>query len=92
MEQHKNKSILFWIAAGVILTIVVIFSVLNWQLVDINFLFIKIEGRLFLILLIFFLLGFFLGKISHLLRKHKENKEQRRRGRDEYVAYIEEDN
>jgi uncharacterized integral membrane protein len=86
--ETKKKPVIFWITAVLILTIVIVFSALNWQLVDINFLFIKIEGRLFLILIVFFLLGFFLGKISHLLNNRKERQEKKRR--DEYVTYIEE--
>jgi uncharacterized integral membrane protein len=86
--ETKKKPVIFWITAGFILTIVIVFSALNWQKVDINFLFIKIEGRLFLLLIAFFLLGFFLGKISHMLNKRKEKKERKRR--DEYVAYLEE--
>ncbi len=82
----KKNPLLFWIPAGIILTIVIVFSILNRQTVDINFLFMKVSGRLFFVLIFFFLLGFFLGKISHLIKKNnqKENRQQ------EYSRYIEE--
>lgn len=86
MEQ-KKKPILFWITALLIVAIVITFSILNRQSVDINFLFIKLSGRLFFVLIIFFFLGFFLGKISHLLRKQNKKKQKQK---DEYVTYIEE--
>jgi uncharacterized integral membrane protein len=83
MEVVK-KPILFWIVTGLIIAFVITFSILNRQSVDINFLFIRLSGRLFFVLIIFFLLGFFLGKISHLRKKHKNKKKN-----DEYVSYIE---
>jgi uncharacterized integral membrane protein len=83
MEVVK-KPILFWIVTGLIIAFVITFSILNRQSVDINFLFIRLSGRLFFVLIIFFLLGFFLGKISHLRKKHRSKKKK-----DEYVTYIE---
>lgn len=87
--EEKKKPILFWITAGLILAIVITFSILNRQTVDINFLFMKVTGRLFFVLIIFFFLGFFLGKISYLLQKRKKNQKKPQQ-KDEFVQYIEE--
>lgn len=82
--EEKRKPILFWIITGLILAVTITLAVLNWKITSIHLIFFEVQGRLIFILAIFFVLGFLLGKLSHLLRSNKKKKSQ-----DEYVAYNE---
>ncbi len=85
--DEKKKPLLFWITAGLILAITITLAVLNWKVTTIHLIFFEVQGRLIFILVIFFFLGFFLGKLSHLLSSRKKKKKE-----DGYVSYIEEGN
>ncbi len=71
MEQKKNKTF-FWVIATLIIVFAAIFAIQNYADTEINFLFFEVKGPLFWVILIIFFLGFFLGRIFHLLRKKKK--------------------
>ncbi len=81
--EEKKKPILFWIIAGIILTITITLAVLNWKVTSLHLIFLEVQGRLIFILLIFFFLGFLLGKLSHLLGSRKKEK-------DDHVHFVNE--
>ncbi len=83
--DEKKKPLLFWITAGLILAITIALAVLNWKITTIHLIFFEVQGRLIFILMIFFFLGFLLGKLSHFLSSGKKRAKE-----DEYVRNIEE--
>lgn len=70
--HNKKKSTFFWIMAGLILTIALVFSIQNFQTTEIRLLVINIRGPLFLVTAVIFLLGFVLGRISLLLKQKNQ--------------------
>ncbi len=74
-KQKKNKTFA-WVLAILIVVLAAIFAIQNNVVTEINFLFLKVEGPLFLVIVIVFLLGFFLGRIMHLLHKKKKLKKE----------------
>ncbi|TVQ10479.1 MAG: DUF1049 domain-containing protein [Bacteroidetes bacterium] len=82
--NEKKKPILFWITAGLILALSITLAVLNWKVTSLHLIFVEVQGRLIFILIIFFLLGFILGKLSHLISSRKKDKKV-----DEYVTFVE---
>ncbi len=83
---EKKKPILFWMIAGIILTITITLAVLNWKVTSLHLIFVEVQGRLIFILIIFFFLGFLLGKLSHLFGSRQKKKES-----DDYVHFVDED-
>ena len=78
MEQNKQKKnkTLAWVVAVLIVVLAAIFAIQNNVVTEINFLFLKVEGPLFLVIVIVFLLGLFLGRILHLLHRKKKPKKE----------------
>ncbi len=71
MEQ-KKKNTLYWVLAGIIVVLALIFTFQNTTPTEISFLFVELKGPLFLVIVIVFLLGFILGRIFPFLRRKKK--------------------
>ncbi len=71
-KEQKKKKTLFWVLAGIIVVLALIFTFQNTTPTEINFLFVELKGPLFLVIIIVFLLGFILGRIFPFLRKKKK--------------------
>lgn len=71
-KEQKKKKTLFWVLAGVIVVLALIFTFQNTTPTEISFLFVELKGPLFLVIVIVFLLGFILGRIFPFLRKKKK--------------------
>ncbi len=71
-KEQKKKKTLFWVLAGIIVVLALIFTFQNTTPTEINFLFVELKGPLFLVIVIVFLLGFILGRIFPFLRKKKK--------------------
>ncbi len=82
---EKNKPLIFWIIAGLIIVVSIVLAVMNWTETTINFIFFEVRGRLIFILAIFFFLGFFLGKLTSFFNARKKKKKDE----DAQVTFIE---
>ncbi len=75
--QKEKKPIIFWILAGAILLLTIIFSVQNLESTTVRFLSVDIEGPLVIIIASVFLLGYLLGRIwSIILNKNKKKRKR----------------
>ncbi len=73
MEKRKQP-IFFWILAGVILTLAIIFSVQNFTYVPVKFISFEIRGPLFMVIVLTFFLGFLLGRIWSIIAGKRKSK------------------
>jgi len=84
--EEKKKPLIFWITAGLIIVVSVLLAIMNWTEITINFIFFEVRGRLIFILVIFFFLGFFLGKLTSFFSNRKKKKKEEDEAK---VTYIE---
>jgi len=73
--QKEKKPVMFWILAGAIIVLLLIFSIQNLQSTTIKILFLDVKGPLFIVIAIVFFLGFFLGRLWSIIKKRKDKKE-----------------
>ncbi len=83
--EEKKKPLIFWIIAGLIVIVSVLLAIMNWTETTINFIFFEVRGRLIFILVIFFFLGFFLGKLTSFFNARKKKK----KGEEAQVTFVE---
>ncbi|HSV75480.1 MAG TPA: LapA family protein [Bacteroidales bacterium] len=76
MEKPTTKqSSRFYALMAIVLILTVIFIIQNWQPISINLLGFMIQGRLFMVLIAFFGLGFLSGWLGCHVRKERKRLE-----------------
>ncbi|GEM_PF-854968 len=92
MKPERNR-IWFWILNGIIAVLLIVFIVLNYGTVDLNFWGLKLSGPAFLVILVLFFLGFLTGWLWAYIRyarKEREKNKSQKNNQEDYVKYIEE--
>ena len=82
--QKEKKPIMFWILAGAIILLALIFAIENRQTMSVSIFFMDLKGPGFILITVIFLLGFFLGRIYSLIKRRKKKQQQK-----EYASYKE---
>lgn len=82
--QKEKKPIMFWMLAGVIILLALIFAIENRQTMSVSIFFMDLKGPGFILITVIFLLGFFLGRIYSLIKRRKKKQQQK-----EYASYKE---
>ncbi|MBS4012271.1 MAG: DUF1049 domain-containing protein [Bacteroidetes bacterium] len=82
-DTKNNKSVFFWILAGIILIVALIFSIQNHEIITVRLLFIDLKGPLFVVIVSIFFLGYLLGRIWSIIKGRKEKKIEKKEEKEQ---------
>ncbi len=81
-DTKNNKPVIFWIIAGLIIIVALIFSIQNREEITVRLLFIDLKGPLFIVIVSIFFLGYLLGRIWSIIKNRKEKKTEKTEEKD----------